>query len=263
MRTAIEMTYRVLYALLGLVAVVLSALIQFKIVGWDRRIAAAVAIGVGALACIDNIRLIKVKFDAKDRSAARSRMYKPVVSALSSITLVRSVRLDDLGISVFGIHRYWGRRWGLLPWPEERLRRLLRFRVSDYPPESAVNWTRGKGAVGECWAKGIRILDNRLAVALAFGDPQVATPATYEALTDQQRYGLAYPEFRQTVGKYGEILATPIQAKHSGETIGVLAIDCSAGVYQADPSVSVLAGSDIEEFAQRAANLIRDDVAGF
>lgn len=263
MRIQIAVAYRVFYAFAGFAAVATNVLIEKKLVNWDARIAVAIGIGVGLLAFFDNIRLIKFKFEAHERNAARSRMHKPTISALSSVTKTRQVDLERLGVSVFDFHRTWVRRYKVVPLYEQRLRRVLRFRLSDYPPESAVAWSKGKGAIGECWEKGIPILHDRRSAAAAFGDPRQATEVTFASLTDEQRAGLTFEEFVTTISKYGEIFAVPIRAKHTGELMGVLSIDCSLDAYAGESAPSILEGADIEVFAQRAALLIRDDVAKF
>jgi hypothetical protein len=150
-----------------------------------------------------------------------------------------------------------------VPWHEERLRRILRFRISDHPDESDVFWSKGKGAIGECWARGIPIPKDMRAIAAKFGNRIQATEADFLALTDAERCGFTFAEFIQTIGKYGEIYAMPIRAEHTGEPIGVLSIDCVTEAYADEHAPSILSGGDIEVFARRAARYIRDDVAKF
>jgi hypothetical protein len=262
-RQFITIAYRVLFAAAGFAVVVLNALIEKKVVHWSPLVAVYVASGVGLVALVDNLGQIKLKYDARDRDAARSRMHKPVVSALLSIAKTRQVDFEQLGISAFSIRRKWIRKWKIFPWYAEHLHRPLRFRLSDYPPEADVTWFKGKGAIGECWDKGISVLHDRRPTAAAFGDPRQATKQKFDSLTDEQRCGLTYSEFVQTLDRYGEILAVPIRRAHSGELIGVLSIDCLADAYASTAAPSVLDGVDIEVFAQRAANVIRDDIAKF
>jgi hypothetical protein len=45
--------------------------------------------------------------------------------------------------------------WVVTPWwPFRRLHRIAHERVSDTPGPSSVRWTKGKGVIGHCWAKG-------------------------------------------------------------------------------------------------------------
>jgi hypothetical protein len=262
-RVYISIFYRVLFALAGLAVVVINALIERKIVDWNPLIAVYVASAVGAIAVADNLAQLKFKYDAQERNAARSRMHKPVISGLVSITKARPVDFEQLGVSVFGIRREWVRKYKVVPLYLERLHRSLRFRLSDYPSESPVSWTKDKGAIGECWEKGIAVRHDRRAAAAAFGDPSVATEAMFATLTPEQRSGFTFAEFVETIEKYGEILAVPVRAKHSGELIGILSIDCVADAYAGHGAPTILEGDDIKVFARRAANLIRDDVGKF
>lgn len=263
LRIALATIYRILYALAGFAVVVINALIERKVVDWDPLIAVYVASGVGFLALFDNLRLLKYKFDARERNAARTRMMVALVTALDLIAERRSVRLPQLGASVFGIKRRWTRKCFVVPWYEQRLQRLLRFRLSEYPPESSVVWTRGKGAIGACWEKNIPVLVDRRPVSALYGRPRHPTETQFDALTEEERRGFTYSEFIQTIDKYGEILAVPIVAKNSGEQIGVLSIDCLAESYADQHAPPILSGKEIEAFAGRAAKLVREDVGQF
>jgi hypothetical protein len=97
--------YRIGYAAAGLALVVISALIDRQVVHWAPIIGVHVAGLVGLLAFFDNLRLLRFKFQSYERDAARAKMYKPLVTALYSITQVRPVKLIDLGVSVFAIKR--------------------------------------------------------------------------------------------------------------------------------------------------------------
>src|ERR1700732_925767 len=102
-RLFLATSYRVVYALAGLAIIVLNALIDRKVVDWDPLIAVYVASGVGLVAFLDNLRLIKFKYEAHERNAARSRMYRPLILAMDSVAEQRKVRLLKLGASVFRI----------------------------------------------------------------------------------------------------------------------------------------------------------------
>jgi hypothetical protein len=259
---AVTYAYRVLYALAGLVLVILQTLVVNKVVEWSPTVVVWVAIGVGAVAFIDNLRLIRFKYHAHEREAARSRMHKPLVGALNAIAEARNVPLEHLGVSVFAIRRKWRLKWYVLPWRPRRLKRIFRFRLSDYPPESAVDWTIGKGTIGKCWQLGTVVLHDRRPVAAQYGREQPPTEQQFLQMPADDRCGFTLPEFIQTIGKYGEILAVPVAAKHTGRIIGVLSIDCLAGAY-ADAQVTVLGGDVIEEIAGGAAMVVRDDVPKF
>lgn len=262
-RLVFTWAYRIIFAMAGFALVVISALIDRKVVGWAPVVGVYVAFGVGLLAFLDNLRLLRFKFQAHERGAARARMHKPLVNALDSITDCRPIRMTMLGISVFVIKRKWVLKCRFVPWYEKRLRRLLRFRLSDYPAESRVDWSIGKGTIGECWATGEPVLHDRRSTAARYGKGHHPNEQEYAALSEEEHCSFSLPEFNQTIDKYGEILAVPIVAKHSGEQIGVLSIDCLAEAYAGESSPPILAGDEVEVFAGRAAFYIRDDVAKF
>ena len=81
--------YRIGYAAAGPALVVISASIDRQVVHWAPIIGVHVAGLVGLLAFFDNLRLLRFKFQSHERNAARAKMYKPLVTALYSITQVR------------------------------------------------------------------------------------------------------------------------------------------------------------------------------
>jgi hypothetical protein len=263
MRFVLATSYRVLYALAGLALVIVNALIDRQIVHWDQRVAAVGAIGVGLVACFDNIRLIRYKLQAHERNAARARMYRPMFIALVSVAEARSMQTFKFGVSVFRIKPCWYLHWHVIPWRQERLVRLVRLRLSDNPNESEVVWTKGKGAIGECWANKVPVLHDRRRAAATFGRDHYPSEAEFAQLSSEERRGMTRSEFVETIDKYGEILAVPIVEQHSGKILGVLSIDCLAEAYANPQTPSVLEGQDIETFAVRAARLTREDVAKF
>jgi len=263
-RVFLATAYRVGLALSALVIGTLQALVANKVVSWPPWIVVAVASGFGLVVFLDNIRLVKRRLQAHERHAMRSRMHQPLVGALNAVTTARSVELPALGISVFAVKRSWYFKWYLIPWRKTRLKRLFRFRLSEHPAESKVDWTIGKGTIGECWRDGVPVLHDRRQVAARYGRGSYpADDLAYSALTQSDRCGFTRDEFVQTIDKYGEILAVPINARHSGDMIGVLSVDCLASSYEGPAAPSVLAGGDIEEIAGGAAWLIRDDVPKF
>jgi cytochrome c biogenesis protein CcdA len=99
LRVYIAATFRIVYALAGFAIVVLNVLIERKVVDWDPIIAVIVASVVGFVAFVGNLHLLKVKYDSRERNAARTRMHKPAVTALNAITVARPVTLEELGPS--------------------------------------------------------------------------------------------------------------------------------------------------------------------
>jgi len=254
--------YRGVLVIIGASVGVLTVLIETQIVHWSPWVVASVAITLGVVTCVDNVRLLAFKFQAHERGAARSRMHQPLVGALNAVAVARGVPLDKLGISVFAIRRGIGMKWWFIPWRVERLKRVFRFRLSNYPPPSPVRWTKGKGTIGECWQTGIKAIHDRRSAAARYGRGNHPTGDRYEGVAAIDRCGFTESEFIQTIDKYGEILAVPITEQHSGELIGVLSIDCLLSAYT-PAVVTILDGDDIEEIAGGAAFTVRDDVPRF
>ncbi len=260
---SLAVIYRLVFAAAGLSVVVLHTLIDNKLVHWSAWIVVAVAIAVGTLAFIDNVRVIVYNRQAYEREKARSEMHQPLIGALNSILEARKVPLDPLGISVFVIRRTWGLNWWVVPWRGKQLKQIFRFRLSNYPPEAAVRWTRGKGAIGACWENSIPVLQNRREVAARYGEKgQPPTKENYNELPEEDRSGFTRLEFIQTIDNWGEILAVPIWAENAARLIGVLSIDCLMSYYTT-PDMKVLDYDEVRVFARGAAFAVQEDASKF
>ena len=261
--------FRIFLAVAALALAVVQSVIVTGVRHWSPLIAVAAATGVGLLAFIDNIRQASARYQAAQRNAARTTMQQELITAMYLITEARTVKLIDLGASVFNVRRYWTLRSALipipwLPWREQRLHRILRFRLSPNPQTSRVKWTRGKGAIGQCWERQMAVWVDRRETIAQFGEGKYpADDAAFSQLAPAQRLGFTRVEFRQLIDRYGEILAVPIVGKYSGKFLGVLSLDCRAEGYPKSDSPSVLAGQDIEEFATRTTQYIVNDVSKF
>ncbi len=255
--------YRIVFAAAGLSVVLLHALIDNNVVHWSPWIVVAVATAVGALAFLDNIRVIFYKYQAYQREKARSEMHKPLIAALNSITEARETPLEVLGISVFAVRRGWDLRWWVVPWWAKLLKQIFRFRLSDYPPDAAVRWTKGKGAIGACWESGVPVLHDRRDAAARYGEKgRRPDKKSYRQLPEEVRSRFTHHEFIQTIDNWGEILAMPIKSEKTGRLVGVLSIDCLMRYYTR-PDMTVLAGEDIKVFAGLAASVVQGDVPRF
>jgi hypothetical protein len=269
LRKRLGVVFRVFLAVAALALTAVQSVIVTGVRHWSPWIAVGAAVGVGGLTFIDQIRQISARYQSAQRNAARTTMQQELITLMYLITEDKTVKLIDLGASVFNIRRYWTLRpafipipW--LPWREQRLHRILRFRLSASPQTSQLSWTKGKGAIGKCWEERQPVLLDRRATIAQFGEGKHPTDdAAFSRLTTDQRAGFSREEFNQMIDRYGEILAVPVVAKYSGEFLGVLSIDCRAEAYPKPDSPSVLAGHEIEEFAIRATQYIVDDVSRF
>jgi hypothetical protein len=198
----------------------LQALITNKVVNWTPLTVVWIACAVGLVTFLDNLRLLYQKFNSRERKALRAKMHIPLMGALDAVASAQQVPLASLGISVFKIRLRLGRVGHVIPWPQRRLVRVYRFRLSEYPPPSKIIWNRGKGTIGECWRTGIAVLHDRRGVAARYGGDRHPTEQSYKNLPRDVQTGFTHAEFIRTIDKYGEIVAVPIAKKHTGDLIG-------------------------------------------
>lgn len=146
----------------------------------------------------------------------KKRARKAVLACL--ITVATSVGLDvtEIGGSVFLVKR---RQWYS---SEKRLRRVIRHRLRDFPQQSTVEWTKGKGAIGTAWQERRAVHVNLRALSEKYAGVTI-DQAQFGKLSAEARGTFQHSEFQSVVGKYAEVLATPIWRKN--EIVGVLAID--------------------------------------
>lgn len=121
------------------------------------------------------------------------------------------VAYQDIGTNVWLVETFRGQQY---------LDRLTRVRlVSDVPRTTGVDWTKGKGVIGQVWVTGRPvILDG------AAWDAQVRLPGGDTS-------GFTRDEVEQVRGKYGCIVAAPIV--DGDVTIGVVSLNGPPGSYPA------------------------------
>ena len=121
------------------------------------------------------------------------------------------IPLVDLGVHVWKPgRRLWNR--------EPVLKRYAMFRTSRRMG-SGVEWTYGKGAIGQCW-KRQQILSvdlSPLHAAAAEGQE------TFEGLSDEERWNIGWPEFQNTT-RYWSILVWPLRNDHH-DFLGCVSVD--------------------------------------
>lgn len=102
----------------------------------------------------------------------------------------------------------------------DALHRVATYKLN-MRPSSSVTWIKGRGAVGRCWATE-QILVADLAPLHASA---AAGQAGFDALTDEERWGITWAEFQQTRA-YWSILVFPLKDP-AGKFLGCVSIDCS------------------------------------
>lgn len=98
------------------------------------------------------------------------------------------------------------------------LDRMASYRV-ERRSDSGVTWTKGKGAVGSCWATNLEIEADLADLHQAAGSGERG----FYAVNDEERFYLTWDEYQMT-RRYQSILATPLRDKDA-KFIGCLSID--------------------------------------
>ena len=101
------------------------------------------------------------------------------------------------------------------------LRRLASFRVARRQ-DAAVEWEKGKGAVGRCWETNMELVADLTDLNAAAAEGQAA----FEQIPSDGRFGLTWSDYQHT-SRYWSISVTPLRDER-GRFIGCLSIDCTS-----------------------------------
>lgn len=157
-----------------------------------------------------------IKLDrANRRSAARTRSEGLCQQLL--MTVYESS--PALPLESLAVHVWW--------LDAGKLTRLASFRV-ERRPDAGVSWTKGKGAVGQCWSTNLEIeadLANLHAAATA-GLP------FFDSIEAESRFSLTWDDYQKTK-RYQSIFVTPLKDS-GGNFIGCLSIDSTAAGRHSD-----------------------------
>ena len=80
-----------------------------------------------------------------------------------------------------------------------------------------IRWTRGKGAIGRCWATNS---PQYIDVDCHFAQYAGYDADRWSTLSEDERIGLSFEDFQQLEGKYGTVAAMPITST-TASTSGV------------------------------------------
>lgn len=127
-------------------------------------------------------------------------------TALIEIDKHTSETLDcfEIGLHVWEVRRCWNLRH--TPKGHRRLAKVASLRLRDARRRSRVEWTEGKGVIGQCWVHRTPVERN---VGADFEPFESATAEEWKARADDFRLGLTWDEFQRTKS-YGGILAAPM-----------------------------------------------------
>ncbi len=172
----------------------------------DPPVLLAVLVAVGAIAYgIDGV----FASGRRGRDEIRADLERLARRAFVPI----NARLPDVPINRLGVHIWMTKG--------ERLERLIKYTMEQQRVETPIQWSRGKGVIGDAWERGGPLtvdLTPLYASATALG------PA-FDGLDPQDRFGLTLEEV-QRGNRYKSVLAYPLSGM-DGKIIGVLSVDCA------------------------------------
>jgi len=168
---------------------------QFSPRAWAVVIAGlALAVATAGLAAFNawGARQEKLKSDA----------YAALLAAAAKIADAAVVPVRLFGLSAYAVRRPFPRFWN----PHQA--RLARVRLANFPPPSTIVWTRGKGFLGECWAKQDRVIDRH--IPTRYKDYLGCDEARWLSAPPEMRVGLSFREWEGTQQRYKYIRVAPI-----------------------------------------------------
>jgi len=171
--------------------------------------------------------------DVKERMTSRSVRRREditelLIGALSNIADQTGLDWRQLGVHVFLVKTKWRwpfrKAWWPLRNPREQVQyQVSRFKIARHPPSSGIRWTKGKGAIGDCWEKQVPISAN---LYRDFAPYAKLTAQEWDGLDRDVRYGLSFDEFRRVKDYGGAIVVTPIKkADDTTKYIGCVSAD--------------------------------------
>ncbi|NHW49195.1 hypothetical protein HAV21_20245 [Paenarthrobacter sp. MSM-2-10-13] len=212
--------WRIAVALLALWLVGLKAAQQVKWIGPDPWLEFVLVVGAGVLVFADNIHAVVQLYKRPGEEKRRRKIEKTLLACVRALG-ENSVALDtfSLGASVYVYRR---RGWFSSNRPMKRIRR---YRLTEYPQESIISWSDSKGVVGKAARSGLPQHADWTKVSPRWNTTETSAVEAYNHLSQDDRWGFTFDEFRQVASKYVEALAVPILNQNGGKVLGVLSID--------------------------------------
>jgi hypothetical protein len=143
---------------------------------------------------------------AKKEESVRQMLH----AAIFSVSKEAGIDVRKLTISLFLVTGQG--RW-------QRLERWMRITFRPRT-ESTVRWTRGKGAIGQCWDTETVVTKNIEGTNSKWGE---CNRQVWEGVPEATRMGLTHEEWRKTAKKYDMIVAVPVHV--DGRIVGCVALD--------------------------------------
>lgn len=253
-RLRLSIIWRITVAVIGLAAVVIVTAQRYNYGSFTKKQAFVAAVVAAGLAAIDGLVGVRKRLRARAREDAKTRAQKILMGLLVEISDANAIGVQDLGASAWVMR--WRYRWRMRKWwPKKVLVRVVRFRLDENPQPTQVDWTKGKGAIGSCWATQRIIHRDWRVQASQHSDPGLPLQ-TFSALDAGTQDGFAHGEFVAIAPKYTETLAVPVMSEGSG-VIGVVSIDVSARASLTD---LIFGDAGVQDAADKAAALLSEDL---
>lgn len=236
----------------AVVAAVFQTLFSLKVlVDWSYWwVLAPLVIAVGGTALEGIVKLLGLS-----QHHLRRDQVDDVRGALSQLAIdvkeTTKLPLEHVGASVWLVRSFPPWLWS------KRLDRIVRFRISDYPPPSDIDWTPGKGTIGRCWKEARPKHQSWRELIRKYGsDPTEGQWAEMEEQGEVARAGLSMADFKALFGKYSEVYAYPIQDRRGSAVIGVVSIDIPIDSIEDDDNEDHLGSIQVRLAAHAAASVI-------
>jgi len=183
---------------------------------------------LAGLTLTDNVRRAILRYRATGHEGNRVEIRNQMGALIIAVAQIHGISAGDIGCGLFLRQERWVRRparW--FPCPKgflrpERLKRIERMRLPDNVPESTVEFTKGKGAVGACWEHGQHGYNDWRSINRRYQTPDDVV-SRWSKMRDETKHGFDQKEFISLIGKYAEVVAMPIIINGSFE--GCIAID--------------------------------------
>jgi hypothetical protein len=207
-------------ALLALWLVGFKGAQQVKWIGPDPVLEFLLIIGAGILVFSDSVHGIVQTYRQPATEKRMRKIEKTLLACLRALG-EESAAVDtfSLGASVYVYRR---RKWFGMARPMKRIRR---YRLAEYPQESLIKWSDGKGVIGKAAREGMPQHADWTKISSLWNTDKAAAEKAYHLLPEADRWGFSLGDFRQVASKYVEAIAVPILNQDGSKVLGVLGID--------------------------------------
>lgn len=204
------------------------------------------AVGSGVVIGLVTAALAAWNATEAGREKLRGDAYAALLAALAEIAHVAGVSAREIGLSAYAVRRKRFRVW------MRYQSRLARVRLANFPPPSTIVWTRGKGFLGECWAKQDWVIDRH--IPTRYENYLGCDEQTWLSAPPELRVGLDFREWQATQDRYKYIRVAPILTFRPDGThryVGCVSLDTSE-----DGNAEALASDDVRVLLLDAAHAL-------